>query len=709
MQKRFITAIFAVIFVCALLVQSVFAVEADVNLVSGLGYTIATGEPITKSFGEYTLGEEVFNVDQGLLTDATVASPDKDSSAWFKAYSGKSRIITFDLGNNCRISQISAGFLSYGDFDIHAPRYINVSFSDNGTDYEGIDSYITNVASDNSIPNRYDADIYLQMPYSARYVRIEYSVDYFCYCDEIAVMGSKTLSGDEKNVSPDKKVAPLGGYLGSAAGYCDIVKLYNGYYPEDLSVGVLTEYEILPYVAYINSAGEIGGKMFDAMILSPCDAAYPSGGKLNAQKGEIGGNMSDWEMYFKNTFALGQDIDAINKTVGKVNLELNVDDKMGIFLALPYPAVSQLPFGDINGDGIDEYCITLEERSGILQWYINKYINAFAEKNYANLTLAGFYWIRDRIDYLDSNHEIQLIQAVSAYINDKGYELIYTPQYLSYGFDCWKELGFGGAAMQANLLENGKNPEMLAEFAHSTYFNKLGAVIRTADFDKYNSQDNSYRDFGYLYESYLHYGSKNGYISGLNIYEQGKGPGAFYEFCYSDKNTPKGIYLRRLYDLTYRYIKGNYSNLPPVLEIDTKVELIFGETQAILDLSVSDADSYWENIKIDFPSQPQHGNVVISEDKKTLTYNANSDYVGEDAFTVCVNDGFSSSKAITVNVSVIKPVVPDESADVGISVSPPPSNPQIETPLWLVILLVFLALAMVLVAMVTIFKPNKQE
>ncbi len=707
MQRRFFAVLLAAVLIYGVLPLCVFADENDVNLVSGLEYTVETGEPILNSLLEYSVNGAVFNKDEGLLTDSATATLSQDSPDWFRAYSGKSRIITFDLGNNCRISGVNCGFLHSKAAKIYAPRYIKVFLSENGNDYELVHNHSSIEIMNSSVDTKYSPKLILEKVYSARYVKIEFCTDYYTYCDEIQVMGRETLSGDEEKVKADPK-SENSGYIGSVGGYSDIVKLYNGYYPKDPSVGVLTEAEIMPYVAYMNTSGEIVGRMFDSILLSPCDVSYPSGGKLDKQDGFSGALMSDWELYLEHTFTAGQDLSAINKAVGKVNKALGTEEKLGIFLTVPYPAVLNKPFGDLDKNGVNEYCRTLEDRTAIAEWYIDKCIDDFITNNYENLVLAGFYWNRHEINYTDSDHEDELLHNVNDYIRKKGFESVFSANYLASGFDSWEDFGFDGAVMQADVQKNGGDPQMLSEFAYSVYNNRLGAEIQTHSVLDFLDENEDYFKYGYEYESHLYYGSKMGYMGALNIYEQGMGPGVLYEFCYADTSTPKGVYLRRLYDRTYRYIKGNYNNVPPTLSVETEVELVFGDTQVTLDLGINDVDSHWENLVVEFVGEPRHGRVASASDKKTLIYNVDEDYVGEDSFIVCISDGFNRSEEITVKVKVIKPETPEVSVQTDVSVTLPPSNPKSGTPVWLIILLIILAAAMIVVAVVTIVKPKKE-
>lgn len=695
MRKKSLAYLLSCLLIVAVLPFSVFAEEEKSNLVQGMSYVIETGEPVKYSYADYTADNIAFDDNLGQLTDGntaawTVGSAAANSSAWYRAFRGQSRIITFDLGEQCAVSGIDAGFLHQRASRIYAPRYINVRLSENGVDYQLVKAY------DNEYPlysdniERCSVEISFEKIYSARYVQVEFSCDEFCYCDEIGVYGTRALSGKEEKVEPDEEESPSG-YLKSLDGITDIVKLYN-----NGSAGSITEDELLPYVAYINTNGEIAGTMFGSVALVP--------------DGEIDTVMSAWELYFENVFADGVNLSALNNVVGRVYSSLGIEESFKVFLTVPYPHADYDAFGDMDGDGVLELCQTLEERMAIIEWYVKKCIAEFKAKNYENIELAGFCWPRDKVDYYDSNHESELVKKVNELIVGKRLLTLFDSHYLASGFDQWEELGFCGAVMQPSFASDAYgcfSMPMLSEFAVTAYGNRLGAEIETAEPDMFDGAE--YLSAGKNYESYLYYGYKQGYMYGLNTYYQGVDRGAYYDFCYADINTPKGIYLRRLYDLTYSYVRGTYKNEAPVVSIDD-IELVKGDESMVANIYIEDSDSFWGDIYIEFPQKPLHGRVVAASGKNKVSYTPDGDYVGEDSFTVVVNDGFNRSEEITVRVNVTEPEIPFASAEDETSSEISKTNTPIvdERPVWLIPLLGVLAFAMVAVAVATVIKKRKK-
>ncbi len=700
------TVALLLVLVMSFLAVPALAEETEINLAEGLKYTIETGEPVTMSYGNFVEDGTKFDVDAGQLTDGKTATNSSASEGWYKAFRAKSRTVTFDLGQVSAITHIEAGFLHQKVAGIYAPRYINVSLSDDGEVYGTVMQFDTGIDLSDTVVSRRAVSVVFPKVYSARYVKVEFSSDIFTFCDEIRIIGSKNVTGEEAKVKPDKKEEPKG-YLKDLNGDSDIIKLYNGYYAPDDTVGILSEEDILPYVAYLDTNGNIAGAMFDAVAFVPCHGDYPSGGRLVKTNGKPGAVMTDWEKYFEYTFKEGQDIDALDKVVGRVYSELGLKGKYKVYLTLPYPTVIDKPFGDINGDGSQEYCQTLEERVNIVKWFAEKCIAQFKANEYENLELAGFYWLREEINYSDSDHEAELVKQVNAYADKKKLDMLFDPFYLSTGYDHWEELGFDAAVMQPNVaFDNTSYFElgMLGEFAQSAYNNHIGVEMETNEPSYFRGDD--YLKAGYNYESYLYYGSKTGYMNALKTYYQGANPGSFYDFCHADINTPKGIYLRRLYDLTYNFIHGVYKNEAPKAEVQD-IEMVAGDSRVTADIKITDTDSYWGDVTVEFVKMPEHGGVTVAASKKTLIFRADDGYIGTDSFVLRVSDGFNYSEEITVNVTVNEPVV-NENDSSGENESTVPSGAQSNktVPLWLIILLSVLGLAIVAVAVAAITKKR---
>ena len=145
------------------------------------------------------------------------------------------------------------------------------------------------------------------------------------------------------------------------------------------------------------------------------------------------------------------------------------------------------------------------------------------------------------------------------------------------------------------------------------------------------------------------------------------------------------------------------------MELETKVEMLYGDNRITIDLNIKDVDSYSEDILVEFPTQPQNGKVVASAGNNKLIYSLDEGFVGEDSFTVCISDGFNRSEPVEVSILVVNPQAPDESVNYDVSAEPLPLGGQSDMPPWLIVLLVGLALAMVAVAITVAVKPRSTK
>jgi len=625
------------------------------NLVSRLSYEIATGEPTTYSYMNYE--PNTYNINVGQLTDGVTAMTDYSSKAWYCSMRGVSRIVTFDLGDLKAVSSFSAGFLHIKSMAIYAPRYVNVLLSEDGATYQTVCKTVPDFDISDSTTRRADITAVFDNTYKARYVKVEFCSDIFTYCDEISVFGIDTLSGTEKNVKADAIVKEPG-YLTSIDGVSDMIKIYNGYYT-DQDIADNAAEELLPYIAYVQPDGSYTDTMFDSLAFVPCHIDYPSGGRLVKTNNKTGAVMSDWLLYLENTFAESINVNALNDVVGNVYDTLGKKGKFTVYFTLPFPTVLEGAFGDINGDGVEENCSTLEERKAILKWYINLTYDTFLKGKYNKLNFGGFYWYREEVNYSETDHEAELVTETATYLSMRGFKYLYDPFYLSTGFDQWKDLGFDGAVMQPNLVfKDYFKPEMLSEFATAIKKHHLGVEIEITE--PGNISDSTYEKYGLTYENYLYYGLQTGYMNSLHTYYQGAGPGTIYNFCKASATTIKGIYLHSLYDKTYKFIKGTYTANAPTVVIDN-FETTAGQKNAKFPMTVTDIDTLPNEISVIFTKEPEHGTVTPLPNNKSIVFTAEEGYSGMDTFEVKVFDKFTYSEPITVTVNIVNTAALNES------------------------------------------------
>ncbi len=683
MCKRFLSVMLTVFFLCFLLPFSVIA-DDEINLAKNQTCIVEIGEPVSFSYGLLTDGDEPFETNNGRLTDENIATDDADSNAWYRAYRGGKRIVRFDFLNQVSVSGIAAGFLFDSSLNICPPRYVRVYLSDDGINYGLASEYNATYPLPYVSPQRCEIALDFEQSFSARFVNIEFSCDNYVYCDEISVFGSDILSGGEAKVEIDETEKPKAEYPLDISGAKDIIRL---------KAGGFSKLEAKAYIGYLNTNGEIAGRMFDSVCLMPSQNHNFS-------------NVADWDFYMSE---LVSSFGTLQSVSSEVYSAINFEDKLKIFVALPYPPVN-------DNDA--------ESRLNTMKAFVDKCLAHFSETEYENIGFCGFFWSENEINFNASDHEAELLKSINGYIGDLGVVSVFESGYLAAGYDIWQDLGFDCALMNSDCSKSVSDSSyyfdirMLSQFAQSAKNNSMGVAIGLENVLIFGSD--AFQKAGKNFESHLYYGYKNGYMNGVTIFCGCDG--VFEYLCNADINSPKGIYLRRLYDLTYNFIHRTYENLAPQIEVQTSYEFHSGDRGINIEIDIIDGDSYWNDITVEFSILPAHGDVVASSNKKELIYNVEEGFTGEDSFTVRVTDGFGYSQEKTVSVLVKdpQPIEPpdnsegtqdsqiEENSDNSVSQSEKPSSNK-KSPLFWVILGVSLAFGIAIVVGIGVLIRRKHN
>ena len=678
------------------------AYEGDTNIARGREYTIEFGAPTEYSYRNYTENGTAFDIDTGCLTDGKYGSEDIKDARYYQAFRSVSRFVCFDLGAEMRVSGYGGSFLHYNG-GIYAPAYLKLWLSQDGEHYVCVSEYDTEGYSEEPVKRNYE--IPTDKPYKARYVKVEFEVGVFVWCDEITVFGS----GDTSSASalPEYTEQTGKGYYpqGSDAmnGVSSIIKIYDGYY-ENQEKADNTSEELLPYIAYMQD-GEILDTMFDTVAFVPCHTDYPSGGRLTKSGNSPGAVMSDWELYISRTFHSEYNLASLDEAAGKRNEALGMTEKVKVLLTVPYPLAQSKPFGDIDGDGKDEYTRTAAERVEVVKWYVNKVCNAFDGRGFKNLELAGFYWYREEIGGFDSEDESAFITGALEAIHAirPSARVLYDPFYLSVGFDKWREYGFDSAVMQPNLVfrQSYYQTQMLGEFAQTIAKYGLGVEIETAEPHNFDDAEKR-KELGEIYENYLYYGWKTGYMNALQTFYQGAGPGTIYKFYTSDD-----AYLNYLYTLTYRYIKRDADlGAPELLTQNVSVEK--DKKRAPVDLEWS-GDLYAPDFEVEVSSE--NGKCQLIPSNRRFLYTPDTGFAGTDTVKIKIKTKFGDEAVFTLDIEVYDPdTAPsaEESApEIENETSSPGGEKGDDLPLGVVIATVAGAAAAIIAAVIILKKRRK--
>jgi PKD repeat protein len=116
------------------------------------------------------------------------------------------------------------------------------------------------------------------------------------------------------------------------------------------------------------------------------------------------------------------------------------------------------------------------------------------------------------------------------------------------------------------------------------------------------------------------------------------------------------------YQVKARDAAGNETSLSEVVSVTTVANnapvtlddnqvVVHENTVTTIDVLVNDTDSDGDSLLIDGLSVPEHGDVIVNNDK--VVYTPDTNYVGSDNFSYTVSDGFGGYSTSVVNITVI--------------------------------------------------------
>lgn len=597
------------------------------NLVAGLPYQITSGTQLDYA----TESEHNTLASAGVLTDGKY-SPNTvyNNGYWNRTRGGGSRSVYFDLGYNASVTGFKIDYLQFSSYAIYAPSSTNLYLSEDGVNWysAGVAACLPGDAA-GSVP----AELKLETPYEARFVCISFACTPHSYADEIEVYGSEAITGETVKLSDsDLQVATKYQYMAPSdnilGGVKDMALIYYG-------AAELDEDFFLPYVAYLDADGKIKDTLFDGFLFLPTVAGkqLPSGGQPHEASADKPTLLIDWMYQFEENFKEGQHFDALNKTAAKVKeaLSLSSDYKLKVYATIMYPNVTATNFGDIDEDGVSENLAKTEDRHKVLDLYMQMYLDRFAEENYENISLEGFYWFAESVS--NQAADVVTLPAAAAMAKEKGTQIFWIPYYVASGYNNWNSFGFTAAYMQPNYVFKLTTPISQLYNAASLIKN-LGMGVEI----EVNGASIGQLAYYKRYMRYLGYGAEAGYMTdAIHAYYQDVT--VYYDACYS--GTELG---RSLYDATYGFIKGTLKapeKLPNVTAACEKDGMLHGEL-------LKDLEGY------------NMAELTISAEHGSVTVDANGGYwyvpyegfTGTDTFTFRYSDYLMWSGETTVTVTV---------------------------------------------------------
>lgn len=614
MVKRFLSVLFAVLL---LVPFSAFAVDAADEVISvGKSYTVEYYTAVENAFPKKAYKKEK------KLTDGIVAKNDSMSdSAWTEFYRGTAVQVTVDLGEVMAVTGATLGELQYNSAGIWCSRYLEIYVSENGTDFGLVGRTENNNFITQTQKKRIEFKVTLDKAYKARYVRAVFSSDVFTYVDELSIFGGKDASNAasaEKTVIPEKEI---GGDIDGINSICLMYTATN-YTPETIK----------PYFAYVDKTGKVVDTMFDAMLFLGMPVTSSADGFMR---------QNDMKSFVSVAMGANNNMGALNTVVGQLKSELGLADdfKYPIFFSVPNIGIYSDSFGEIDGQKVSSN--NLDNRTKIVKWYIDYVEEQFKASNFDNLTLKGFYWFAESIDYAHSNYEPALVKNFNDYSHEKGYKTMWIPFYSSAGIDVAKDLGFDSVTMQSGYAFNGGEetgsaaPQVCKDAAIAA--KRFGLNGLEFEVDCYVN------DYAKRFEKYVN----AAYGAGL----MEKGMITMYQVGDHLYQSSKGTFNRSVYDLTYEFISGKYTECAPVIEGDITITVKQGDFERGK-FVVKDEDTSAANLEV-VNLQKIEGLYIEAYGNGRINVEAAKATPGTYETTLAVTDGTNVSNTIKVTIVVL--------------------------------------------------------
>ena len=184
------------------------------------------------------------------------------------------------------------------------------------------------------------------------------------------------------------------------------------------------------------------------------DAICVGSGRYNGQSiGEAEGNVHlDKEMtinYMNEYFEDGKFISKIDKVIK--DIKPSVPGKfVKKKIVLTIPLIINENWGQLDGVELHPTNESEEgrvDRVTISKWFVDECLKKFAEKDYENLQLIGFYWHEENGRIWEENG-IKIADHIHSY----GLNFYWVPWFNAYNNTKWKDYGFDAAWLQPNYL-----------------------------------------------------------------------------------------------------------------------------------------------------------------------------------------------------------------------------------------------------------------
>ncbi len=616
------------------------ASASQANLALGKSYIIESGAANEYSFGH----TEVGNKEQ--LTDGKTGNPTEHyGGAWSHFVRAISRTITVDLERVMSVDSFETAFIQRKSAGIYCPKEVVYSISENGEDYMTIARVANSVDNMFENPTRVVYRASADKSYKARYVRVYFDVNVNTFLDEIFVFGSENIN-NAGDIAPDEHESIDFYYdSGESIGAKDIVCFHYGYWPDDETLANNAKDVFKNYIGYTDTDGNYADTMFDAVMFLIIQGKCPSGGNLNSNGPPA--VLSDWEYLIENTFGEDINLNALEQATSELKeaLGLPEEHRTTVYLSAPHPKVSDLIFGDYNGDGVENKIESLEDCVSVYSWYIDEVLRRYNEQNYKHIELKGFFWSNESLSSEHFEQEPEYAALCVKALHERGMQCIFIPFYQATGIEKIREIGFDATIMQANLSFNEalqKNPEkMMEDFAYTAGKYHTGIQMEVHDAFIYNVEKHAA-----LFNQYLVSAVSSGLMTdAVHAYYQGAGYGVFHQWAVSADPA-----IRWFYDATYKFIKGTLEF--PEFKVNTTTEITVEQNKFTSGTFEIEGDWSVHQHDLSIAKLPKHGILFVDLQNGSYNYRSDRKYAGEDSFVLKYTNPDGEVVEVPVSVTV---------------------------------------------------------
>lgn len=534
-------------------------------------------------------------------------------SAWFKFSRGYGRHIDIDLGNLMSVKEFKAGFLNQVTVGVGTPPAVNISLSENGTDWYCVYGNTTIKYGDESNNCIYRLEADFGGEYKARYVRLTFATVPFnnascmVYIDEIEIYGKKcTTSAVSASTAPRQT---MGNYPDPAQFGVKAITLSGiGNIGSTSGPVPLSEASARKCYGKYDENGNVTDVFFDSFCFAPANAFE-----------KIGDPKKDGVKFVDELFTDGYNLSELNKAVAYVNEKLGMDSKATYW---------------INLSCMGNRAKSADELYDVLKYQVDYALEKMKTTSLPNLKFVGFYYNDEYIARETEDITVEALSRLNEYLHGMDLMSLWCPYYSAYGIWRWAEAGFDIACLQPNYMFYATESTRLKTCAEIA---KLYGMCVELEIEEIDNEEACA-----LYREYLREGVISGYMNSVQMY---------YGVIHSAYGSKKE-YTSAVYDDSYKYshdlLEENY-NIPDAVDMSGLPESIDIEVKNGKSVSFEMGDIALLNYR--FVQTPIFGRIRLNIGGKG-SYRAMSGYCGNDTVAVELSDNAGNRRIIYINITV---------------------------------------------------------